>query len=182
MRGAIIIAAVFAIEPMLRSALVGAAVVAAAVGFAATANADVGLVAGLGIGGVATSPGPFRQCPAGTYKNSDGGCTERPDQNPNGAIGQCCDGTDTHAKHRNGACSGHGGVCQWFAAAGSSGSPNNPANGPVDNGADSRFVSLLTDPDQDDPMVIWNFPLVKAQGLEACQLETNGVSGVEVRD
>jgi len=47
----------------------------------------------------------------------------RPDSNRGGATGQCCDGSDTHAEHRTGACSHHGGVCQWFAAAGTRATP-----------------------------------------------------------
>jgi hypothetical protein len=34
-----------------------------------------------------------------------------------------------------------------------------------------------------DPMVIWNFPLVKAQGLQACQLDnTPGVRTIDAID
>ena len=34
--------------------------------------------------------------------------------NPNGAIAQCKDGTYSHAAHREGACSRHGGVAKWM--------------------------------------------------------------------
>jgi hypothetical protein len=27
---------------------------------------------------------------------------------------ECCDGNDAYAEHSSGACSSHGGVCQWF--------------------------------------------------------------------
>lgn len=36
-------------------------------------------------------------------------------------------------------------------------------------GADAEFFRLLTRPNQDHPMVIWDFPGVKGQGLWACQ-------------
>jgi hypothetical protein len=35
------------------------------------------------------------------------------DRNPAGAIAQCKDGTYSHSKVRNGACSRHGGVAKW---------------------------------------------------------------------
>lgn len=50
-------------------------------------------------------------CPPGSEPNVDGICVERPDQNPGGATGRCCDGTESHATHRGGMCSHHGGVC-----------------------------------------------------------------------
>jgi len=86
------------------------------------ARADIGLVAAvLGAGGLANSYGPYDDCPNGMYKNKKGVCVESPDSNRGGATGQCCDGADTHAQHRTGACSSHGGVCQWFAMARSAG-------------------------------------------------------------
>lgn len=39
---------------------------------------------------------------------------------------------------------------------------------------DQDFYRLLTEPDQDHPMVIWNFPLLREQGIEACQREDAG--------
>lgn len=41
---------------------------------------------------------------------------------------------------------------------------------------DQRFYHLLTDPDQDHPMVIWNFPLVRAEGIQVCQDEDAGAT------
>jgi hypothetical protein len=38
------------------------------------------------------------------------------DSNPVGSIAQCKDGLYSHAKHRRGACSRHGGVAKWTAA------------------------------------------------------------------
>ncbi len=35
------------------------------------------------------------------------------DNNPAGAIAKCKDGMFSHATHRQGACSGHGGVASW---------------------------------------------------------------------
>ncbi len=71
---------------------------------------------GLGAGKLPISSGPYDDCPPGTYRAKSGDCVERPDSNRGGATGQCCDATDTHAEHRTGACSHHGGVCQSFAA------------------------------------------------------------------
>ena len=49
-----------------------------------------------------------------TYTNVDGETVESPSSNINGATGVCNDGTYTHAKHHQGACSHHGGVSYWF--------------------------------------------------------------------
>jgi hypothetical protein len=47
---------------------------------------------------------------------------------------------------------------------------------------DQHFANLLTTSDDpDDNIVIMDFSLVKAQGLRACQQETNGMSGFTVR-
>ena len=100
----------------VRVAILTAAAVGAAAIVPAAAHAEVGFFPGLGVGGSAISSGPYDDCPLGTYQNKNGDCVERPDSNRSGATGQCCDGTDTHAEHRTGACSRHGGVCQWFAA------------------------------------------------------------------
>jgi hypothetical protein len=48
---------------------------------------------------------------------------------------------------------------------------------------DQHFANLLTTSDDpDDNIVIMDFSLVKAQGLRACQQETNGMDHVTVRD
>jgi hypothetical protein len=41
---------------------------------------------------------------------------------------------------------------------------------------DQEFYRLLTEPDQDHPMVIWNFALVRSWGIGACELEDAGVT------
>jgi hypothetical protein len=101
--------------------------IAAAVGAAAifpfTGHADVGFMTAMASSRLTLSSGPYDDCPPGTYQSKNGDCVERPDSNRSGATGQCCDGTDTHAEHRSGACSHHGGICQWFAAAGKAGNP-----------------------------------------------------------
>jgi hypothetical protein len=56
-----------------------------------------------------------------------------------------------------------------LAAVGLALAPQAGANS--DPNADADFYRLLTEPDQSHPIVIWNFPLVKAQGLHACQLD-----------
>jgi hypothetical protein len=100
----------------VRVATLIAATIAAVAVFSFVAHADVGFMTGLGGGGLTISSSPYDDCPPGTYRAKSGDCVERPDSNRGGATGQCCDGTDTHAEHRTGACSHHGGVCQWFAA------------------------------------------------------------------
>jgi hypothetical protein len=100
-----------------------ATLIAAAVGAAAILPLSGYVMTGLGGGGLTISSGPYDDCPPGTYRAKSGDCVERPDSNRGGAKGQCCDGTDTHAEHRTGACSHHGGVCQWFAAAGTRATP-----------------------------------------------------------
>jgi hypothetical protein len=37
-----------------------------------------------------------------------------PNNNPQGAIAKCKDGTYSHAAQHSGACSKHGGVGQWL--------------------------------------------------------------------
>jgi hypothetical protein len=39
----------------------------------------------------------------------------RENDDPNGAIAQCKDGKYSHAAHRDGACSDHGGVAKWLS-------------------------------------------------------------------
>lgn len=61
-------------------------------------------------------------CPAGTYEThwgehkwgeaSFGGCVKRPDNDPTEATARCADGAYSHSEHREGACSGHGGIAR----------------------------------------------------------------------
>ncbi len=44
---------------------------------------------------------------------------------------------------------------------------------------DQRFYSLLTDPDQSHPMVIWDFPVVSAQGMQLCQQADAGATPMQ---
>lgn len=57
-------------------------------------------------------------CDEGThYVNSDGACVPRPTSAatpPAGATARCVDGEYSFSKHRQGTCSGHGGVAQWL--------------------------------------------------------------------
>ena len=39
---------------------------------------------------------------------------------------------------------------------------------------DQEFYWLLTDPNQERPMVIWDFPLVRSQGIQYCQQVDSG--------
>ena len=56
-------------------------------------------------------------CDADYYRNSDGKCIHRPQQAaaaPAGATARCSDGEYSFSQHRQGTCSGHGGVAQWL--------------------------------------------------------------------
>lgn len=56
-------------------------------------------------------------CGSGSYVNSDGNCVPRPtkaDSPPAGATARCKDGTYSSSQHRQGTCSGHGGVAAWL--------------------------------------------------------------------
>jgi len=71
---------------------------------------------------VATAPSPAQQRPGecGYYVNRDGHTVPRPCGNardqtpPNGATAICRDGSYSFSEHRNGTCSGHGGVRSWL--------------------------------------------------------------------
>ncbi|HJT04591.1 MAG TPA: DUF3761 domain-containing protein [Pseudonocardiaceae bacterium] len=56
-------------------------------------------------------------CDGDYYRNSDGNCVHRPQQAaaaPAGATAQCQDGSYSFSQHRQGTCSGHGGVARWL--------------------------------------------------------------------
>jgi hypothetical protein len=44
---------------------------------------------------------------------------------------------------------------------------------------DQHFDWRLTDPNQDSPLVIWNFSLVRAQGVGLCQREDAGETAIQ---
>jgi hypothetical protein len=48
------------------------------------------------------------------YTNVDGNWVPSPGSNPAGASAQCRDGTYSYSQHRQGTCSGHGGVARWL--------------------------------------------------------------------
>jgi hypothetical protein len=48
-----------------------------------------------------------------TASATTAGSGAKEDNNPVGAIAKCKDGLYSHATHRQGACSGHGGVASW---------------------------------------------------------------------
>jgi hypothetical protein len=69
-------------------------------------------------------------CDADYYRNSNGNCVHRPEQAPAppaGATTQCADGKYSFSQHRQGTCSGHGGVAQWLSLA----APPPPAVSPT---------------------------------------------------
>jgi hypothetical protein len=56
-------------------------------------------------------------CDPDYYLNSSGNCVHRPAQAPGrpaGATAKCADGAYSFSQHRQGTCSGHGGVAQWL--------------------------------------------------------------------
>jgi hypothetical protein len=55
------------------ASLIAAAIAIAAI-FSPAANADVGLMTGLGVGRLTISSGPYDDCPPGTYQNKNGDC------------------------------------------------------------------------------------------------------------
>ncbi|RKR73468.1 DUF3761 domain-containing protein [Frondihabitans australicus] len=60
---------------------------------------------------------PAPTCTNGTYVNSSGHTVCRPEAAPSppaGATAQCNDGTYSFSEHRQGTCSGHGGVKRWL--------------------------------------------------------------------
>jgi hypothetical protein len=93
----------------LRATFVAAAIFTAAIGSASPAAAEPSINSS---GGIATSPLPFPECPAGQDQESPG-CVEKPDPNSLGAMARCRDGTYSHSQTHSGTCSGHHGVAQW---------------------------------------------------------------------
>lgn len=53
---------------------------------------------------------PASAHPPDCYIAASGDCVERPDSNHNPGSIPCRDGTFSHAEHRSGACSHHGGI------------------------------------------------------------------------
>jgi len=53
-------------------------------------------------------------CGEDYYRNVDGNCVHRPSDSPSGASAKCRDGSYSYSQHRQGTCSGHGGVAQWL--------------------------------------------------------------------
>jgi hypothetical protein len=49
----------------------------------------------------------------------------------------------------------------------------------ADMNQDQDFYRYLTEPDQDHPMVIFNFPLVRSQGIASCQREDAGATPMQ---
>ncbi|PWD41256.1 hypothetical protein ACN93_20715 [Gordonia paraffinivorans] len=64
-------------------------------------------------------------CGDGYYRNSEGACTRGPDGSATGI--RCKDGTYSHAKNRQGACSRHGGIADGSGGDGSGSSDTGSA-------------------------------------------------------
>jgi hypothetical protein len=86
--------------------------------FRATFIATATLAARVAVAGIGFAPPAhgddhgsrsFVSAPPCDYVNVEGQLIECPDPNPGNFS--CCDGTNSHATHRNGACSHHGGIC-----------------------------------------------------------------------
>lgn len=63
------------------------------------------------------APKTTTACGENYYRNSAGNCVHRPEQAPvapAGATARCADGTYSFSQHRQGTCSGHGGVAAWL--------------------------------------------------------------------
>lgn len=98
---------------LVRAVVFAAAITTAAIGSASPAAGKPVISAS---GGIATSPLPFLQCPAGEDRESPG-CVEKPDPNSVGAMARCRDGSYSHSQTHSGTCSGHHGVSVvsvWF--------------------------------------------------------------------
>lgn len=95
----------------IRRALAGAT---AAIALTLGVLAGPSLVSDLGAAHAQTLPGASQakatSCKSGYYRNSNGRCVHVPDGNSGGATFRCKDGTYSHAQHRQGACSRHGGI------------------------------------------------------------------------
>ena len=61
-----------------------------------------------------TTSTPAKTKVAPAPKPAAAGSGESVNNNPSGAIAQCKDGTYSHAKTHQGACSRHGGVAKWM--------------------------------------------------------------------
>jgi len=78
---------------------------------AAGATKDAAETTGKAAAKGATATGNATKDAAGSVKNAVKG---RPSDAPQDATAKCKDGTYSHAKQHAGACSGHGGVAEWY--------------------------------------------------------------------
>lgn len=62
----------------------------------------------------ATTSSQPSSCGNGYYVNSQGNCVKSPSSNPEGASAKCRDGTYSYSQSRQGTCSHHGGVAEWY--------------------------------------------------------------------
>jgi uncharacterized protein DUF3761 len=78
---------------------------------AGSATKDAAATTGKATAKGATAAGNATKDAAGSVKDAVKG---RPSDAPKDATAKCKDGTYSHAKERSGACSGHGGVAEWY--------------------------------------------------------------------
>jgi hypothetical protein len=155
----------------LRAALVGAAIVMAAIGSSLPSRADAVSAQTLLGDRVAGSRPTLVQSPACDYTSRrTGQCVEGVDDNPVGASAECGDGLYSHSVTRSGTCSHHNCVAQWCPC----GSPTTPslagANAPQAD-ADRHFLGLLS---QIPGVTILDPSAVTASGRQICTYLQNG--------
>lgn len=78
---------------------------------AENATKDAAETAGKATAKGAAAAGTATKDAAGSMKNA---VKSRPSDAPQDATAKCKDGTYSHAKQHSGACSGHGGVAEWY--------------------------------------------------------------------
>jgi hypothetical protein len=126
---------------LFRAALVGAAIVMAAIGSPSSANAVPALTGPAD--DVVTAQLTFPESPPCDYRSKrTGDCVEGVDDNPVGATAMCGDGLHSHSETRSGTCSHHDGVAEWCPCDPSHSTLAGAAPSPAD--ADQHFLSLVS--------------------------------------
>jgi hypothetical protein len=154
---------------LFRAALVGAAIVMAAIGSPSSINAVPALTRPAD--GVVTAPLTFPESPPCDYRSKrTGECVEGVDDNPVGATAECGDGLYSHSVTRSGTCSHHDGVAEWCPCGSPSNSTIAGANAPQ-AAADQHFLSLLS---QIPGVTVIDPGAVTASARELCADLENG--------
>jgi Protein of unknown function (DUF732)/Protein of unknown function (DUF3761) len=126
---------------LFRAALVGAAIVMAAIGSPSSANAVPALT--VSADDVVMGQLTFPESPPCDYRSKrTGECVEGVDDNPVGATAECGDGLYSHSVTRSGTCSHHDGVAECCPCDPSHSTLAGAAPSPTD--ADQHFLSLVS--------------------------------------